>query len=261
MSMIKNVSGQYPVRLQGTITFDVGGTGNYTIGETVTGSGGFSAKVVKWTAATRKLVVKTIAGTPTGVITGGTSSAAWTTATVTNATVGTLGVATGGWNLRVTDAGIARSRAAGARTLVEVEVASKGMATRRTDFATVPTFALTAITSSGVLDVSEADVVTFTITASEAIKVTGAPTYAFNLGVNTRTATFASMAGNVMTFSYTVVTADESADSDIVVSAGNFAFPSGASFADINGQSLLAMSGTIGATGGPLTLADQVVVA
>jgi hypothetical protein len=251
--MLKNVSGQYPVRLQGTITFDAGGTGNYTIGETVTGSGGFSAKVVKWTSATRKLVVKNIAGTPTGVITGGTSSAAWTTATVTNATVGTLGVATGGWNLRVTDSGITRSRAAGSRTLVEVEFASKGMATRRTDFATVPTFTLTggAWSAATTYDVSLGDVVTFTIVSSEAVKVIGAPTYAFAItGIGAKVGTYASSSadGLTHTFRYPVVAGDIGGTA-FTITTGNFTIPTGASFNDVNGQSLAAMTGTVAVAG------------
>lgn len=260
MSLIEKVLGSFPSTLQGTITFDVGGSGNYTVGEAVTGSG-FSAKVVKWVAATRTLTVKKIVGTPSGTITGGSSSAAWTVATTTQAAVGGVAVNTGGWNLRETNHGITRSIIAGSRTLVEVMLAQSNLFATRTDVGTIPTFALTAITSSGVLDISEADQFTFTITANEAIRVVGVPTFDFTIGATPKTASFVGMTGNVLTFGYTVIGGDESADADFTVAAGNFGLPGGAAIYDIVSGSEVVMTAPIAVSGTSLTQLNQVIVA
>jgi len=252
MTQLTFTAGQVPVRMTGTITFNAGGTGNYTIGESVTGSG-FSAKVVKWVAATRKLTIKTISGTPSGVITGGSSSAAWTVATTNQVTSGGIAVNTGGWNIRVTDHGITRSKTIGSRVLGEVLLATAKLNTKRTDFGTVPTFTLTAITSASPYDVSNGDYMVFTITASEAIEVYGQPTFPFTItGIGAKTATYYNMTGNVLTFRYQVVSGDIGGTA-ISVPAANFAFPGSAAFADIANGSVKKMTGTIGATGTTLT--------
>jgi hypothetical protein len=183
--MIKKQSGSYPSVLQGTITFKAGGTGDYSVGETVTGTG-FTAKVVKWVSADRKLTVKKIAGNliEDVTVTGGTSGAAYDVAALTSASVGGIDVYTGGWNLRETTAGIARSKVAGARTLVEVMLAEANMSVTRGDFATPATFALGAwVAQAGpdVYDISAGDYIAFTITSSEPVRLPVGASYPFTL--------------------------------------------------------------------------------
>jgi hypothetical protein len=222
--MITHTSGSYPSILQGDITFNVGGSGNYTVGETVTGSGGFSAKVVKWVAATRKLTVKKIVGNPTGVITGSSSSAAWTTATITQATVGGVAVNTGGWTLRETNHGITRSKAAGSRTLVEVMLAQSQLSATRVDFATPATFTLTggAWSAPTTYDISNGDVITFTIVSSEPARLPIGTTYAFAItGVGAKTATLSASDLLTHTFTYPVAAGD-TAGTAFTITTGNF---------------------------------------
>jgi hypothetical protein len=263
MPLLTNAPNQYPKALQGTITFNAGGSGNYTVGETVTGSGSFSAKVVKWVSSTRKLTVKNISGTPTGVITGGSSSAAWTTATVTNTAVGGIAVATGGWNVRVTDHGVTRSKPAGSRTLVEVLFASTGLATRRTDFTTAPTFTLTggAWSAGTVYDVSNGDYVTFTIISSEAVDIQGTVTYPFAItGIGAKTATYYSSStdGLTHTFRYAVQAGDIGGTA-FTISTGNFTKGADGFIADINGESLYQQAGTV-SVGGTLATKSGVTI-
>lgn len=254
MTQITFASGQYPSRMTGTIKFNAGGSNNYTIGETVTGSG-FSAKVIKWDAVNYKLTVKNIAGTPSGVITGGSSTAAWTVATVNATTSGGISVATGGWNLKVTNHGITRSKVVGGRVMAEVLLASANLLTKRTDVATAPTFSLTAFTSTSPYDVSEGDFITFTITASEPIEVVGAPTFAITVGANGRTATYADIdsGDTVMTFEYPVAAGDVAGPITLTLANGNFTFPAGAMFLDKVSGSVVAVTGTVSVTGGPVT--------
>lgn len=262
MTQVTFAVGQYPKRMTGTITFDAGGTGNYTIGEEVTGSG-FSAKVIKWDSTNYKLTVKTISGTPSGVITGSSSSAAWTVATVNAVTSGGISVATGGWNLKQTDHGITRSKVVGSRVMAEVLLASAKLTSKRTDFDTPPTFALTAITSTGPYDVSNGSKITFTITASEAIEVGyGAPTFPFTIDAVSKDATFVGLnsGGTVLTFEYPVVTGDIGSNLTITVAAANFTMGT-AKFLDKSSGSVKTMSGTIGATGTSLTQATVTIQA
>jgi hypothetical protein len=254
MTQITFASGQYPKRMTGTIKFNAGGSGTYTIGESVTGSG-FSARVIKWDATNYKLTVKEVSGTPSGVITGGSSGAAWTVATVNSVTSGGIAVKTGGWNLRETNHGITRSKVIGGRVLAEVLLASANLLSKRTDFATIPAFTLTAFTSTGPYDVSDGDLITFTITSSEAIEVVGAPTYAITVGANGRTATYSDIdsGGTVMTFQYAVTADDIAGPITLTLADGDFTFPAGAAFLDKASGSVLAMTGTVSATGGPVT--------
>lgn len=252
-----NGSGQFPKAMQATITFNSGGTGNFAVGNTVTGSG-FSATVVKWVAATYKLTVKKITGTPSGAITNG-AGATWTVATTTATTVGSISVNTGGWNIRETAHGITRTKPAGSRTLVEVLFAQKGMATKRTDFATPPTFTLTggAWSAATVYDVSLGDKVTFSVVSSEAVKI--APTVTFAIGVTGVGAKVASYAfssadGLTHTFEYPVVAGDIGG-TGFTVAAGNMTIGTGGQIADINGDSLyptavVAVGGTLAAKTG-----------
>ena len=67
-----------------TVGLVAGGSGDFTVGETVTGgSSNVTAEVKSWDSATRTLIVLNRSGTFTipETITGGTSSASWTTAT------------------------------------------------------------------------------------------------------------------------------------------------------------------------------------
>ena len=67
-----------------TVGLAVGGSGDFTAGETVTGgSSNVTAEVKSWDSATRTLIVLNRSGTFTvpETLTGGTSSASWTTAT------------------------------------------------------------------------------------------------------------------------------------------------------------------------------------
>ena len=67
-----------------TVGLVAGGSGDFTVGETVTGgSSNVTAEVKSWDSATRTLIVINRSGTFTipETLTGGTSSASWTTAT------------------------------------------------------------------------------------------------------------------------------------------------------------------------------------
>ena len=67
-----------------TVGLVTGGSGDFTVGETVTGgSSNVTAEVKSWDSATRTLIVINRSGTFTipETLTGGTSSASWTTAT------------------------------------------------------------------------------------------------------------------------------------------------------------------------------------
>ena len=67
-----------------TVGLVAGGTGDFTVGETVTGgTSNVTAEVKSWDSATRTLIVINRSGTFTvpETLTGGTSSASWTTAT------------------------------------------------------------------------------------------------------------------------------------------------------------------------------------
>lgn len=256
MSLLTNAPNQYPKSMQGAITFDAGGSGNYTKGEAVTGSG-FSAKVVAWYSATRKLVVKNISGTPSGAITGSSSSAAWTVATTTNTSVGGIAVATGGWNVRVTDHGVTRSKPAGSRTLVEVLFASKGLSTRRTDFGTVPTFTLTGgvWSTATTYDVSNGDVVTFTIVSNEPVQIQGTVTYPFAItGIGAKTATYAGSSTDGLShmFAY-AVTSDDIGGTAFTITTGNLTHTDGMVM-DKSGASVYDNTGTIAVAG---TLASK----
>lgn len=255
MSQLKNTANQFPYEMVATITFKAGGSGTYTPGETVTTVGGFSAKVLKWTATTRTLKVIHVGGpiAEDASVVGGTSTAAWAVAAITAGTVGGIGVNTGGFNIRATDSGVTRSKVIGSRTLVEVEYASKGLSTRRTDVAGLPTFTLTAYTTTGPYDVSNGDVISFTVTTNEAVKIAGIPTYPITVGGVSRAAAYASSnaAGTIHTFSYPVVTGDIGTGVTIHIGAGNF---TGGTFYDVVGQVTSRLTGTISATG---TVADQ----
>ena len=253
MSVLTHTSGQFPVSLQGTIVFTGTVTGNYVVGETVTGSGSFSAKVVKWVAATKSLTVKKIVNTPTGTITGGTSTASATVATVNSVSSGGIAVKTGGWNIRETDHGITRSKTIGSRVLAEVLIGVGGLATERTDFATAPTFTLTggAWSAATTYSVAAGDKVTFSVISSEKVTIRGAVTYAFAItGKSAATATYAgsSVDGLTHTFSYTVQAADIGG-TGFTVTTGNFTVPTRGSINDTAGDSLLAATGTVAVAG------------
>lgn len=75
------------------LTFAAGGTGDFTVGETVTG--GTSAKtgeVVSWDSTTRKLRLNNLSGAfiDGEVVTGGTSSASWTVDILDSYTMGEI---------------------------------------------------------------------------------------------------------------------------------------------------------------------------
>jgi hypothetical protein len=213
MSQVKKLVGQYPTKLQGIIKFTGNVTGTFAVGETVTGgTSGMTAKVVKWNATTKELTVKNINKDPVGAETVSSASGSAAVATVTSGNTAGLPTKTGGWNIRVSDTGITRTKAVGARGYtVEVMVASSKLNTFRTDVGTIPVFTLTALTSTGPYDVSDGDLITFTITANEAIKVVGTPQFGLTVGGVSRTADFVSIntAGTIMTFAYPVVAGDQ----------------------------------------------------
>lgn len=255
MTMITYAVGSYPSTLQGKITF-ASGSGTFTVGEIVTGTG-FSAKVVKWIAATKELTVKRIAGNPTAgdTLTGGDSSATGVVDTITSRTVGTISAYTGGWNLRETTAGITRSKIVGSRYLVEVMIADSNLSGVRTDFAVVATISLTggAWSAASSYDISNGESLTFTVISSEPINVPAGTTFPVTVGGVSRTATFtgSNAAFTTHTFAYPVVTGDIGTNLTIAVSANNLTLPAGKSvyeIADNGSQKALTAPVAIGGT-------------
>jgi hypothetical protein len=179
---------------------------------------------------------------------------------VVGGSAGGLSINYGGWNLRETTQGIVRAKVCDTsplRIIAEVMVAQRNLSVKRSDIGTIPTFTLTAITSSGVLDISEADKITFSITSSEGVVIDAGTTYPFLIGATAKAATYVGSVGNVHTFGYTVVTGDESADADITVAAANF---TGVIYDVVDGNNV-KMTAPVGATGADLTQANQVIVA
>lgn len=132
MTQLTKTAGQFPKNLVGTLVF-TSSTGTFTKGETVTGAGGFSAKVLKWDATKKTLTVNRIVGVPPATtITGGTSAATGTPTAFTTASISGLDYKTGGWNILETKHGITRSTKIGTRILVEVLIALSNMVTKRT---------------------------------------------------------------------------------------------------------------------------------
>jgi hypothetical protein len=279
MSLAKT-TGSFPSTLQGTITLKAAASTAYTVGRWVYvgtwGSQTFKAKVVRYNATAKTLVVKNISGviaeddsvkeraadglsdTP-----GATAAVEAITSTTLNEVVGGsaggLSINYGGWNLRETTQGIVRAKVCDTsplRIIAEVLVAQKNLSVKRGDIASIPSFTLTAITSSGVLDISEGDMFTFTITSNEAVVIDNAVTYPFLIGATPKAATYVSSAGNVHTFGYTVVAGDESADADFTVAAGNF---TGNIYDVVDGNNVKIAAPA--ATGADLTQANQVITA
>ena len=75
------------------LTFAAGGSGDFTVGETVSGAtSGSDAEVVSWDSGTRKLVINNLTGSfkDGEVVSGGTSSASWTVDTLDSYNMGSL---------------------------------------------------------------------------------------------------------------------------------------------------------------------------
>lgn len=92
---------------------------------------------------------------------------------------------------------------------VEVIVAIRDLAATYADAAVVPTFTA-AITYSGTLNTVTGDVITVTLTASEAVEVTGTPVITLTIAGVSRNLTYdaATSTGTSLKFKYTVVAGD-----------------------------------------------------
>jgi len=102
----------------------------------------------------------------------------------------------------------------------EVLVGLSELLTKKTDSDTVPTFTITVPADGNyVTD----DVLTFTVTASEALTVVNTPRIALTIGANTRQALYsaADSTETSLVFKYTVVADDLDADGIAVASAMN----------------------------------------
>lgn len=93
----------------------------------------------------------------------------------------------------------------------EVVVAIGQLLTKRTDGVAVPTFTLAVPADA---DYDTGAVLTFTVTASEAVQVIGLPTIAVTIGSNVRLAVFDAVnsTGTSLLFKYTVVAGDVDAN-------------------------------------------------
>lgn len=102
----------------------------------------------------------------------------------------------------------------------EVLVALSELLSKKVDVATVPTFTL-AVPADG--DYDTGAVLTFTVTASEAVEVVNTPRIAVTIGANTRYATYslADSTDTSLVFKYTVVAGDVDADGIVVANAIN----------------------------------------
>lgn len=240
MPQLNKVLNVYPKNMQGTVTLTAAPGTAWTVGNWIYvgtwATATFKAKVVKSNTATAKVVVKQVTGTlasaaavkernADGLADG---AATGTVATVNSDTVAGTNVQynSGGWNLRQTDNGVVRSKIDGARTKVEVLVASSGYATTAGDFATVATFTLTggSWSAAATYDVSNGEAITVTVVSSEPVRISGAATYAITVGGNARTATYLSSAtdGLSHTFSYPVAAGDIGSGLTLSVTTGNF---------------------------------------
>lgn len=102
----------------------------------------------------------------------------------------------------------------------EVLVALSELLSKKGDVTTVPTFTI-AVPADG--DYVTDDVLTFTVTASEAVEVVNTPRIALTIGANTRYATYsaADSTDTSLVFKYTVVAGDTDADGIAVANAIN----------------------------------------
>jgi hypothetical protein len=92
----------------------------------------------------------------------------------------------------------------------EVLVAIRGLTTKNVDAGTVPTFVL-AVPADGTYHAG--DKLTFTVTASEAVSVSGTPSIDVTIGANIRQAQFTGIdaTNKILTFQYTLVAGDAGA--------------------------------------------------
>ncbi len=100
---------------------------------------------------------------------------------------------------------------------------------------TAPTISAISITSDPRADqtYSAGDTIVATVTFSETVNVTGAPTLALTVGANIRQATYASGSGtNTLTFSYTVVGGDTDTNGVSIAGGSIITLPTGASIKD-----------------------------
>ncbi|MBK6739427.1 MAG: hypothetical protein IPG64_17020 [Haliea sp.] len=93
--------------------------------------------------------------------------------------------------------------------------------------------------------IDEGDVMTFSVTMSEDVTVTGNPTLSVNIGGLQRLATFDSVSGNVMTFKYTVVNADFD-HNGVQIDADNLAL-AGGTIKDLDGNAATLTHAAVGA--------------
>jgi hypothetical protein len=98
---------------------------------------------------------------------------------------------------------------------MEILVAIGGLVPKNTDASVLPTFTL-AVPANGTYPVGS--VLTFTLTASDAITVVGTPSIDVTIGANVRQAQYdsASSTATVLNFKYTTITGD-AAPSGVVV--------------------------------------------
>ncbi len=93
--------------------------------------------------------------------------------------------------------------------------------------------------------IDEGDVMTFSVTMSEDVTVTGNPTLSVNIGGVQRLATFDSVSGNVMTFKYTVVDTDFD-HNGVQIDANKLAL-AGGTIKDLDGNAATLTHAAVGA--------------
>ena len=93
--------------------------------------------------------------------------------------------------------------------------------------------------------IDEGDVMTFSVTMSEDVTVTGNPTLSVNIGGVQRSATFDSVSGNVMTFKYTVANTDFD-HNGVQIDANKLAL-AGGTIKDLDGNAATLTHAAVGA--------------
>lgn len=261
MSLLK-VVGAFPTELQGTLTQTLAPSTDYPVGSWVYvgtwGSQTFKAKVVKFAAGGTSIRVKRISGS---IASGASlkcraadglsdvSGATGTLDTISTATIGKdvnnvggLDINYGGWNIRETNQGITRSKVVDLSPLriqAEVLVAQQSLYDIRNDFVTIPTFTLSGgvWSTADTYDISNGDKITFTIIASEPVRLPVGTTYPFTLTDATTSAkngtlTASSTDGLTHTFSYLVGTndGDTNATAVAITNGSSFNLNSGTAY-------------------------------
>lgn len=180
---------------------------NFSVGDIITGgTSGATAKIRKITVSTKTLLVDNI----TGIFVDAES--------VTNTGSGTGTVATSGFDISLSSSGIVKTTVTGSRSRSEVLVAMRTLSSKMVDAATAPTFTA-AISYSALSAMVTDDVLTITISASEAVKVADNAYIEVTIGENTRNAVVdaATSTSTSLKFKYTITASDVAAIGEVVV--------------------------------------------